>query len=232
MNAMILAAGRGTRLGELGQLLPKVLVEVGEESLHVRQIRYLKRGGVERIVINAHHLAAQIESFVATLPWAADIEVVIEPDLLGTAGGVRNALRELGTDAFVVLYGDVIVDEPIESVMETHVRVGGAATITLYRSNQVNGKGTVEVAPDGSVTEFCEKAAAEMDGGAWVNAGLYVIAPGFLADLPRNVSLDFGHDVFPEALARGKTIAAHFLSTPVVDIGTPSALEFARRQLT
>ncbi len=114
MNAMILAAGRGTRLGELGQTVPKVLVDVGGEPLLARQIRYLKDGGIERIVINAHHLADQIESFVAEHPHAVDIEVVVEPELLGTAGGVRNALPHLGEGAFVVLYGDVIVDEPVE----------------------------------------------------------------------------------------------------------------------
>lgn len=232
MNAMILAAGRGTRLGELGQTMPKVLVEVGDEPLLARQIRYLKDGGIERIVVNAHHLADQIESFVATHPWTADIEVVIEPELLGTAGGTRNALPHLGEKAFVVLYGDVIVNEPIDAVWETHRRVNGVATITLYQTDDVKGKGTVEVALDGSVTAFREKTPTHVDGGVYVNAGLYIITPGFLGSLPANVPLDFGHDVFPEALAQSKTIAAHFLSTPVIDIGTPSTLQFARREET
>jgi NDP-sugar pyrophosphorylase family protein len=228
MNAMILAAGRGTRLGELGQTRPKVLVEVGDEALLSRQIRYLKSAGIERIIINAHHLAAQIESFVQALPWAVDIEVVVERELLGTAGGVRNALPQLGEDAFVVLYGDVIVDEPIGAVCKTHRRARAGATITIYRSKNVKGKGTVEVAPDGAVTAFREKATVEVDRSAYVNAGLYIVTPGFLGGLPADVPLDFGHDVFPQALAQGRTIVAHRLSASVIDIGTPSALRFAR----
>lgn len=228
MNAMILAAGRGTRLGELGQATPKVLVEVGGEPLLNRQIRYLKDGGVRKIVINAHHLAGQIESFVAAHPCSADIEVIFEPELLGTAGGVRNALTRLGEEAFVVLYGDVIVDESLTAVSETHRRTEASATLTLYETDQVEGKGTVQIGPDGVVEAFREKTTRSIEGQAYVNAGLYVVEPSLLSQLPADVPLDFGHDVFPGALTQGMTVAAHILARPVIDIGTPSALQLAR----
>jgi mannose-1-phosphate guanylyltransferase len=229
MNAMILAAGRGTRLGQLGQTMPKALVELGGEPLLARQIRYLTDGGMERIVINAHHLYEQIEDFVAAHPRAADIDVVVEPELLGTAGGVRNALPNLGDQPFAVLYGDVIAHESIEGIQKTHARANNpAATISLYHSDEIEGKGTVTLGSDGSVIAFREKAATSVHGGAYVNAGLYVIDPDLLSELPAHAPLDFGHDVFPTALARGKTIIAHILSDPVIDIGTPSMLRIAR----
>jgi NDP-sugar pyrophosphorylase family protein len=230
MNAMILAAGRGTRLGELGQTVPKALVEMGGEPLLARQIRYLTDCGVRRIVVNACHLSGQIEDFVAAHPRAADIEVVVERELLGTAGGVRNALPRLGDRPFVVLYGDVIVDESIEAIWETHSRIEAAATITLYETDEVEGKGTVEVTGAGLVRSFREKASADLGASAYVNAGLYIVDPRLLARLPASVALDFGHDVFPDALARGETILAHFLSSPVIDVGTPPALELARQR--
>jgi NDP-sugar pyrophosphorylase family protein len=231
MNAMILAAGRGTRLGELGRAVPKVLVDVGGEPLLARQIRYLKDGGIERIVVNAHHLADQVEGFVSEHPRAADIEVVVEHDLLGTAGGVRNALPHLGEEAFVVLYGDVIVDEPIGAVSETHRRANAVATLTLYRTREIEGKGTVQINPDGTVSVFHEKAALHLDEHAYVNAGLYIVHPSLLRDLSTGIALDFGHDVFPRALAQGRTIAAHILAAPVIDMGTPATLEMARGKL-
>jgi mannose-1-phosphate guanylyltransferase len=227
MNAMILAAGRGTRLGELGRAAPKVLLEVDGEPLLARQIRYLKDGGIERIVINAHHLADQIERFVAAHPRAGDIEVVVERELLGTAGGVRNALPALGERPFLVLYGDVIVDEPIGAVQATHRRARAAATLTVYRTAAVEGKGTVQIDSEGAVSAFQEKAASRVNGHAYVNAGLYIVDPRLLADLPAGAA-DFGHDVFPAALARGRTLAAHLLSAAVIDIGTPAMLAAAR----
>ncbi len=231
MNAMILAAGRGTRLGELGRTVPKVLVDVGGEPLLARQIRYLKDGGARRIVVNAHHLADQIEDFAANHPDAADIEVVVESTLLGTAGGVRNALPHLGDEAFAVLYGDVIVDEPLDAVSETHKRTEADATLTVYRTTEIEGKGTVQLTPQGTVRSFHEKVLSpQAQELAYVNAGLYVVHPSLLRGLPREVELDFGHDVFPAALSRGRTIAAHILASPVIDMGTPAMLELARRE--
>lgn len=232
MHAMILAAGRGTRLGKLGETVPKVLVDVGGEPLLARQIAYLKDNGIQRIVINAHHLADQIQSFVAEHPQAADIEVVVEPALMGTAGGVRNALPHLGDEAFVVLYGDVIVDEPIRMVSDTHLRVGAAATLTVYASSEVDGKGTMQIAEGCIVNAFHEKAESRVENGtAYVNAGLYIVDPSLLENLPAGVELDFGHDVFPAALAQGRTIAAHILATSVIDMGTPDMLNMARDKL-
>jgi mannose-1-phosphate guanylyltransferase len=232
MNAMILAAGRGTRLGKLAQTIPKVLVDVGGEPLLARQIRYLKDDDVDRIVINAHHLADQIERFVAEHPLSADIDVVFEPELLGTAGGVRNALGHLGEEPFVVLYGDVIVDEPLGEVSLTHRQARASATLTLYQTEEVEGKGTVQLAPNGTVSAFQEKTSSHLDDGhAYVNAGLYIIDPGLLRNLPPGIAMDFGHDVFPAALAQGSTIMAHVLASPVIDMGTPAMLEMARDQL-
>jgi NDP-sugar pyrophosphorylase family protein len=228
MNAMILAAGRGTRLGALGLRTPKILVGIDGEPLLARQIRYLKSGGIERIVLNAHHLAEQVQSFVDAHPSSADIEVVVEAQLLGTAGGVLNARPRLGAEPFVVLYGDVIIDEPINALENTHRQSASLATIAVYQSDDVAGKGTVEVSSSGLVTAFHEKTVAHAGASAYVNAGLYLIAPSFLDVLPTGVSLDFGHDVFPQALARGEAIATHLLGAPVVDIGTPAALQLAR----
>jgi len=156
---------------------------------------------------------------------------VVEPHLLGTAGGVRNALPHLGEQTFVVLYGDVITDEPVSTVSETHRHTKGVATVTVYRTGEVEGKGTVEINPDGTVSAFHEKTATQVDGHAYVNAGLYVVEPSLMWDLPVGVALDFGHDVFPAALAQGQTIAAHILAAPVMDMGTPSMLQAARGKL-
>jgi mannose-1-phosphate guanylyltransferase len=228
---MILAAGRGTRLGELGETVPKVLVDVGGEPLLARQIAYLKDNGIQSIVINAHHLADQIQDFVAEHPHAIDITVVIESELLGTAGGVRNALPLLGEDPFVVLYGDVITDEPIEPMLMTHRRTHAAATLTVYRSLDVEGKGTVQIDRDGTVSSFREKTVASVDEEAYINAGLYIVEPSLVEHLPARVALDFGHDLFPSALAQGQTIAGHILAASVIDIGTPATLDVARGEL-
>lgn len=228
---MILAAGRGTRLGRLGLTVPKVLVEIGHQPLLRSQIDYLGRQGIERIVVNAHHRAEAIERFAARHPGPRALTVITERTLLGTAGGVRNALDVLGPEPFFVLYGDVVIDAPLAPIVQAHRRWGAAATVTVYRSDAVKGKGTVVVDREGRVRRFAEKEAA-VRGPSLINAGLYLLEPRFIADLPRGQELDFGHDVFPAALARGCWVLAYELAQPVIDVGTPQGLALARARAT
>jgi NDP-sugar pyrophosphorylase family protein len=147
---------------------------------------------------------------------------------MGTAGGVRNALPWLGDDPFVVLYGDVIIDEPIRALTETHRRAKAVATLAVYPATDFEGKGIVEVDQHNIVTAFCEKATITSSEQAYVNAGLYIMNPGTMRSLPQESVLDFGHDVFPWLLASSeRKIAAHLLAAPVIDIGTPEALRQA-----
>ena len=228
---MVLAAGRGTRLGRLGVSMPKVLVDLGGEPLLARHLRYLEREGVDRVVINAHHLAEHIQAFIATYAGPLELVCVLEDQLLGTAGGVRNALPQLGNGPFLVLYGDVLIDESLAGAVEMHRRRAPAATLTVHPAPAVEGKGVVELAEDGRVIGFVEKPQASDESQAWINSGVYVLDAGFVAQLPEGRELDFGKDVFPDALARGASILGHKLSTPVLDIGTPQGLEQARAKV-
>ncbi len=225
---MILAAGRGTRLAALGLNVPKPLVEIGGQPLLSRQLRYLAEQGVQRVVVNAHHLASAIESFAGEYKSPPEVRVVVEPELLGTAGGVRNALPELADAPIIVLYGDVLMDAPLAPMLALHRRLGAEATLAVYRSTEVLGKGTVAVDGRGYVTGFQEKAAPAAEESALINAGLYALEPALVAALPPATQLDFGHDVFPDALASGARLAAHVLAEPVIDVGTPEGLAQAR----
>lgn len=224
---MILAAGRGTRLGKLGRNVPKVLVDIGGRPLLDRHLAYLALLGVRRVVINAYHLSEQVESFVES--YAGDLEVVCvrEDRLLGTAGGVRNALELLAPGPFVVLYGDVVVRQPLDLMLEFHRTNGGCATVAVHRAESAEGKGIVGVQHTGRVTSFLEKEP-RADGPALVNSGIYVLESDLVASVPPGVFCDFGIDVFPGALAQGLPIYAYELTTPVIDIGTENGLSLAR----
>lgn len=228
---MVLAAGRGTRLASIGLDIPKPLVEVGGRPLLQAQIEYLASEGIERIVVNAHHRAESIEAFVRTYRAPADVIVVREPELLGTAGGVRNVLAKLGKTSFFVLYGDVVIDEPLAPIAEAHHARAAEATVTVYESDAVQGKGIVLADDRGWVRRFVEKPAARVSP-ALINAGLYLLERRFVADLPAERELDFGHDVFPAALARGSHMLAYRLAAPVIDVGTPESLALARAHVS
>lgn len=105
---MILAAGKGTRLLPLTEKIPKPMIPINSEPLIVHQIRWLKRAGIQDIVVNVHHLADQIESCLGSgRHLGVQITLSRETHLLETGGGIVNALKYLGNEPFVVLNGDV-----------------------------------------------------------------------------------------------------------------------------
>jgi mannose-1-phosphate guanylyltransferase len=225
---MLLAAGRGTRLRSVEPNVPKALVEIAGEPLLARQLRYLGGQGISRVVVNAHHLADQVLAFAAEHRGSPDLLVLVEKELLGTAGGVRNALPQLGQESFVVLYGDVLTNEPLSLLTERHQQTGALATLAVYESAEIEAKGTVTVDDAGMVTAFAEKSATADGATALINAGIYIVEPELAQLIPEHIASDFGHDVFPAALARGLRLAAHRLSSPVLDVGVPATLQLAR----
>lgn len=227
MKAMILAAGRGTRLGSLGKNIPKVLMDIGGEPLLERQLRYLERNGISGVVVNAHHHADQIVSFAGTYGGSIELVCVPEEHLLGTAGGVRNALDHLEPGPFVVLYGDVLVDAPIEPLLDLHRAMRASATLAVHEADSAEGKGVVEIDESGRIQRFTEKGV-RAGGRVLINSGLYVLEAEIVSALPQGVESDFGSDVFPAALEDGLPLYAARLARPVIDIGTPEGLALAR----
>ena len=108
MRAMILAAGRGERLRPLTERVPKPMIPIGGEPLIVHQLRWLRRAGIEEVVVNLHHLGEQVEGHVGN---GGDVGIRVrysrEASLLGTGGGIKRALPLLGDDPFLVLNGDI-----------------------------------------------------------------------------------------------------------------------------
>jgi NDP-sugar pyrophosphorylase family protein len=229
MQVMLLAAGRGTRLGELGQKTPKVLVEIGGKPLLAHQLEYLAREGAELVVINAHHLSEQIVDFVESREWACRVEVVVEPELYGTAGGLRNALSHFERHMpIAVLNGDTLIDAPLYRIVDEHIQSGLAGTICATWLSDTTGKGVITVDFAGNVTGFEEKPPVPRPGLA--SAGLYVLDRELAALIPPGVFCDLAHDLFPLALNLELGLRVEQLVGSFSDIGTPESLEAARAE--
>lgn len=227
MQVMLLAAGRWTRLGELGKSRPKVLVEIGGKPLLAHQFEYLARQGVDRVVVNAHHLAEQILDFVGNTPAPFPVDVVVERELLGTAGGLRNALPYFRPERpIVVMNGDTLQSASLCRLLKAHLRTGAAATIGATWLEDTTGKGVIEVDGEMRVTGFEEKPAQPRPGLA--NAGLYAIERELATLIPREVFFDFAHDLFPLALDVEADLRVHELGGKFADIGTPESLAAAQ----
>jgi len=137
MKAMILAAGLGTRLRPLTETRPKALVEIAGVPLLAWVIGRLSQQGFTEIVVNAYHLADQIEAFAEEYqrqPSHAGMSLAVskESHLLGTGGGVQNAAWFLSDgDPFLVHNVDVLTDLDLTCLMEAHRGSGALATLAV-----------------------------------------------------------------------------------------------------
>ena len=226
MNAMILAAGLGTRLGALGAATPKILLDIGGVTLLERHLESLAGLGVRRVVINMHHHAEQVEQVAREYRGPLELICVHEDRLLGTAGGVRNALPYLEPGPFIVVYGDILVQEPVNQMVDVHRRSGASATLAVHPADDATGKGVVELDDIGRVTRFAEKQSGSA-GPVWINSGIYVVEGDLINRLDPGLFCDFGQEVFPRAIADDMVLMAFRLGLPVIDIGTPEGLALA-----
>jgi len=203
MRVMIMAAGKGTRLRPLTDFIPKPMAPiVNRPALH-HILALLRRHGFGEIVINLHHLPEAVTGHFGdggTLD--LDIAYSFEPELLGTAGGVKNNERFLGSTTFLVMSGDALTDIDLTGLVATHRRNGSIATLAVKEVADPSLFGVVVADDDNRIVGFQEKPPLAEARSRLCNCGIYVFEPDILSHIPPAQFDDFGSRLFPELLRR------------------------------
>ena len=134
MNALILAAGLGTRLGQLTSNRPKALVEVCGRTMLEHQLRHLSAAGFNRFVINIHHFAGSVREFLSERNnFGLDIRLSDETDLLlDTGGGIRKAMRLFDNDLPVLVHNvDIFSSVELKALYCGHIESGADSTLLV-----------------------------------------------------------------------------------------------------
>jgi NDP-sugar pyrophosphorylase family protein len=131
-KAMILAAGFGTRLKPLTEKIPKALIPYKGKPMIENVINKLQGEGIEEFVINTHYLHKQVEEFFAGKTFGAKINLVYEPQIFGTGGGIKNARKYLeDAEDFLVYNADVESDMSIIQMYSYHLEKNPIVTLAL-----------------------------------------------------------------------------------------------------
>jgi mannose-1-phosphate guanylyltransferase len=222
MRGMILAGGLSTRLYPLTLDVPKPLVPVLDRPVVDHVIDYLARAGVDEITINVHYFAEAVGSYIGDgARWNVRINYLHEPELMGSAGAVKQVESWFG-DTFVVIGCDDVTDIDLAAALAFHRSRKAEATIVLAEANDVSQYGVVVVEGDGRVMGFQEKPARGTERSRLVNTGVYIFEPAVLARIPPAMFYDFGRQVFPDLLGAGARFFGMSQSAYWCDIGTPS----------
>ena len=235
MKALILAAGKGARLGALTEAMPKPMIPVGGRPLLAHIVEQLRAVGVTQIAMNLHHAPTVItEYFGVGKDWGVELTYSYEEHLLGTAGAAKRLQRFLD-ESFILVYGDVYTNIALDRLTAFHhnVRFDGKQplmTLALYRVPNPSQCGLVEVDAQGRVLRFVEKPPPAEVFTDLANAGVSIVEPAVLDSIPAETVYDFGHDVIPRLLNADLPIAGQPIADNefLIDIGTPQGLARAQ----
>lgn len=233
--AVILAGGLGTRMGELTRTTPKPLLLVGGRPMITFQLDRLAQVGITDVTLATSYLASAFEPALGDgSAYGVRLSYVREETRLGTGGGLRHAADAVGLtagDTVVVLNGDLLSGHDLAAQIETfeadRAEAGAEATVHAREVVDVRAYGALAVTAERRITRFEEKPAERRAG--LINAGTYVVDPVLLQRIPAASEVSLERETFPAALASDVVLTAYLEDAAFLDVGTPEALEQARR---
>jgi NDP-sugar pyrophosphorylase family protein len=221
-----MAAGLGTRLAPLTDYLPKPLVPVANRPVLEHLLRRLARHGVHEVAINLHHHAAALRAaFGDGSRLGLDITWSFEPELLGTAGGVRVCREFLtqGGEPFFVCSADGLHAVDFGALERRHRESGALGTLTVKRVPEPERYGVCVLDERGMIAGFQEKPPRAEARSNLASCGVYVFDPRVF-DLYGEGFFDWARDVLPAAMAAGLPLAAYETDGYWNDVGSVEEL--------
>lgn len=239
MKAVILAAGKAERLGNLLGEIPKPMIRIFGKPVLEHTINLCRKYGITDIFINVHHLRNVImDYFEEGSRWDVNISYLVEKTLHGTSGSVRKIAEKfwgfnsiplknrvpvsgvLIPEPFFVLYGDNFSNYDLGSLMSKSSQTDAMVTIAFHHREDVSTSGVAEFGDDMKVLSFIEKPNPGETNSHWVNAGIYFMKPEILNFIPEGFS-DFARDIFPLLLRQKVPIFGVCNTSEVIAFDTP-----------
>ncbi len=247
MKALILAAGRGTRLMPHTAHRPKPLFTLCGTPLLGLTIDRLIHAGCEHIVVNTHHLHGQVRQFIHQETWPVPVETRYEPILLDTGGAIKNVRDIMGDHPFWVINSDIVTDLDLRRMWDFHMNGNWPATLVLHDYPRFNG---VAVNDAGFITGFpgpgdislipgehtsrnqgtqnpCEGMAATPSPRKMAFTGIQILSPSIFDHLP-DTNIFSSIDVYKKLCHLGNSVKA-FVANDFYwqDMGTPDTYKDA-----
>ncbi len=221
MDAVVLAAGRGTRLLPLTATRPKPLVPFFNRPLMDYMMAHLRELEVERAFILVDYLGDQIKSYYMKRD---GIELVFSGDNepLGTAGAVKRIVRDID-DTFLVVSGDVLTNLDFKAFLGYHFDKGAQATMALSMVQDPLQYGIAVLGDGGRIVRFLEKPRPDEVFSNLINAGVYIFEPTAFDLVPKDQSFDFSKDLFPAMLRKGVPLYGFAFDQYWNDVGRPNS---------
>jgi len=215
MKAMILAAGRGERMGNLTQKSPKPLLKVKGRCLIDWHLIKLCEAGFKDIVINVAYLSKEIINFVGNgSKWGLNISISEEEQALETAGGIKKAIKYLGDEPFAVINADIFSDYNYKNLKNRSLQKKNIAHLVLVNNPEHNLTGDFGIMDDGILTMNSERLLTF--------SGIAIYDPKFFSELTEGNKIKLAPIL--EIAINKKCIQGELFEGLWSDVGTPERL--------
>lgn len=245
MKAMVLAAGKGTRVQPLTYDIPKPMIPLVRKPVLESIIELLRSHEVDQIVINTSHLAPTLEAYFRDgAAWGVEIAYSFEghietgqirAEALGSAGGMKRIQEFSGffDDTFVVLCGDALIDLDITAAVALHKKKRALATIVMkdVPKEEVYKYGVVQTTQDGRILHFQEKPDPQEAVSTTINTGIYIFEPEIFDHIPAGETYDIGGQLFPDLVRKQLPFYGVTLPFQWLDIGSITDFWHATRTI-
>ena len=236
MKAMILAAGKGTRVRPLTYELPKPMIPILGKPVMAYLIEHLAKHNVKEVMVNVSYLHERIQHYFGDgHRFGVDIGYSFEGDIsngeivpspVGSAGGMRK-IQDFGAffnETTIVICGDAIIDLDITAALNEHRKKGALVSLVAKEVplEKVSGYGVVLIDADGRIVSFQEKPSQAEARSTLASTGIYIFEPEALSLIPSGSEFDIGADLFPLLVEKNLPFYAIKQDFNWIDIGLVS----------
>jgi mannose-1-phosphate guanylyltransferase / phosphomannomutase len=228
--AVIVAGGRGDRMGAAAGGLPKPMLSFGGKPILERLIETLAAAGWREVHLSLGYRSETVSSYFGDgARWGVSLRYHVEAAPRGTAGAIAE-LRPTVGDEMLVIYGDLHVDMDLEKFAAFHAaRPEAAASLVLIETDHPLDSDLARL--EGEALKSITRAKPGEPHESSALAAVWAVRGPLLDLIPRDRPSDFGRDVFPEALRRGLDLRGYLTTETLADLGTPERLRRAEARL-
>lgn len=220
MKGVILAAGKGARMGKLTKEIPKVMLPVNGRPMLEWHIENLRKFGIKDLYINLYYQPRIVTNYFKDgKKWNVRITYSYEKRLAGTGGALRF-LKKYLNERFFLIYGDIFTNMDIASIESFHIAKKADVTIVVHPTDHPEDSDLLDLTKNRKVKKFYFKPHATIPKNAVGIAGIYVFEPSTLAYLPDIFHSDLTKNFLPNIKKNRKKIFCYNTSELIRDIGT------------
>lgn len=222
-QAIILAAGLGTRLRPITQEIPKPALPLGGLPIIFYNLALLEQADVREVTINLFHRPWALRRLFKKSRWGKlKINWSLEQKILGTAGGIAKALRKMKAQPSFVINGDILTDIKLQDLARSHQRAQNLATLALVPPDRQKVKNYIFYSPDKKIQAIGPNRPAYKKG---VFSGVHLVEPQIFSKIPPNTYSCVIQDIYQKCLNQNQNLGAYLHRDAWWDLGQLSSLK-------